>query len=80
MTDQPNSSNELLPCPFCKKTESLHILSEPYWHKVVICNALKNGCGARGGVREYEDEAIRVWNNRAPSGNASDLAKEAADE
>jgi len=62
--------SEVKLCPFCgKKPECVEIyvhsgLHEGGWSFVVRCNALKGGCGASGGGRVTEEEAIKAWNMR----------------
>ena len=36
-----------------------------YWYKAVVCCVDKGGCGAIGGWRKTEAEAIKAWNTRA---------------
>lgn len=60
----------ILKCPFCgntdlevvPKSEGIH--GELGTGYIVRCNYLKCGCGANGGSRETEDDAIQVWNKR----------------
>lgn len=57
-------------CPFCgntnlevvQKSEGLHGEYGTGW--IVRCNFLKQGCGANGGARGTEEEAIEAWNKR----------------
>lgn len=70
--------NKLLPCPFCGKTETPKCVNDfelgyiprgdATGYYCVICDHLHGGCGAAGGFRESEDEAIKAWNRRASNG------------
>jgi hypothetical protein len=86
MTDQPNSSNDLLPCPFCGSEAKLHSYGSGRYS--VSCSDFN--CTVIPGGKLA---AIKAWNTRAstsraidgvfnhefldptPSGNASKLAK-----
>jgi len=53
------------PCPFCGNIESVEMQNKETDSYNVLCNYEKGGCGARGGVRYMENEAKKVWNERA---------------
>ncbi len=54
---------KLKACPFCGNTNSLNIdVDDDVF--AVNCNWKEGGCGATGGYRYTEEEAIEVWNNR----------------
>lgn len=71
---------EALPCPFCGKQHTLQVISgqelmgedQEFWQHSesfgVVCDAStpdgKGGCGATGGFKPTEDEAIEAWNTR----------------
>lgn len=71
---------EALPCPFCGKQQTLQVISgqelmgedQEFWQHSdsfgVVCDASspdgKGGCGAMGGFKPTEDEAIEAWNTR----------------
>ena len=71
---------EVLPCPFCGKQHTLQVISgqelmgedQEFWQHSesfgVVCDAStpdgKGGCGATGGFKPTEDEAIEAWNTR----------------
>ncbi len=71
---------EALPCPFCGKHHTLQVISgqelmdenQEFWQHSdsfgVVCDAStpdgKGGCGAMGGFKPTEDEAIEAWNTR----------------
>jgi len=57
---------KLLPCPFCGKSESVHILAHGTGIKkffIVRCERGLDGCGANvtGGTRRF---AAENWNRR----------------
>ena len=70
-----------LPCPFCGKQQTLQVISgqelmgedQEFWQHSdsfgVVCDASspdgKGGCGAMGGFKPTEDEAIEAWNTRS---------------
>ena len=72
---------EALPCPFCGKQHTIQVISaqelmgedQEFWQHSesfgVVCDAStpdgKGGCGAMGGFKPTEDEAIEAWNTRA---------------
>lgn len=72
---------EALPCPFCGKQHTLQVISgqelmgedQEFWQHSesfgVVCDASspdgKGGCGAMGGFKPTEDEAIEAWNTRS---------------
>lgn len=60
-------SEELKPCPFCGKTESLYVYKEmPFaWSSYVGCTLVDHGCGACGPIGESREEAIELWNRFA---------------
>lgn len=63
--------NELKPCPFCgnvninvysaREIDDLPHIGLSY---ACLCNCHIGGCGATGGYRITEDEAIEAWNRR----------------
>lgn len=71
---------EALPCPFCGKQHTLQLISgqelmgedQEFWQPSesfgVVCDASqpegKGGCGAMGGFKLTEEEAIEAWNTR----------------
>ena len=63
-------SDELKNCPHCGNSDHLKVtrvesetLSPDNFQ--VVCSWLSGGCGASGGVRRTEAEAIAAWNTRA---------------
>lgn len=68
----------LLPCPFCGRTDFVHVADFEgdcsncgfgKWGKTVVCDAggvsyKERGCGANIGYRDSEEEAIVAWNQR----------------
>ena len=73
---------KLLPCPFCKKTDSLCMLwaselAGDSWDMSnndsvqVVCDASttgkKGGCGSASGFKDSEKLAAKAWNTRTPS-------------
>lgn len=58
-----------LPCPFCVKLDSVRLVSgdEEYSKKffAYCCDFLKGGCGATGGYKLGEKEALLAWNTRS---------------
>lgn len=69
---------DLLPCPFCNKPDTAKVSSSfdiydddqgngECW--AVFCDASnpngRGGCGASGGFKPTQDEAIEAWNKRA---------------
>ena len=56
---------KLKPCPFCGSTaidiEDKFTFRTFYY---AVCNYNKGGCGATGGTRDNEEEAVEVWNRR----------------
>ena len=57
-------------CPHCGNTEALTVKhcdgpGENPDQSRVVCDFTKGGCGASGGVRYTEVEAIEAWNTRA---------------
>lgn len=76
-----NTLQEALPCPFCGKQHTLQVISgqelmgedQEFWQHSesfgVVCDASspdgKGGCGAMGGFKPTEDEAIEAWNTRS---------------
>ena len=65
-------TTELSPCPFCGNADALiirrHNPSEGNLPELttyaVCCNFLEGGCGASGGYRETEADAIEAWEER----------------
>lgn len=66
--------NKLLPCPFCGQTKTLiFVPDDDYMVYAAVncrveCETVLGGCGATGGFRETEEEAIEAWNRRANHG------------
>lgn len=63
--------NKLLPCPFCGQIKALICVPSDDNATIgwcVICDHTESGCGAAGGFRETEEEAIEAWNRRANHG------------
>jgi len=58
---------ELKPCPFCGKTDALELDYIYEGITQIICNSLKDGCGASSGGYESEEETREVWNTRTPA-------------
>lgn len=63
-------SDELKPCPHCGNSD--HLMAKRVEGEAVspdnfqvVCGWLSGGCGASGGVRRTEAEAIAAWNARA---------------
>lgn len=63
----------LAPCPFCNSDTALHLVTPDELHEcdsgndsdvAVICDYHMRGCGATGGFRQTEEEAIALWNSR----------------
>ena len=57
------NKNELKPCPFCGRTDSLHIdryQSNGCWWAYVECTE----CLATGPVGKLKKDAIEAWNRR----------------
>lgn len=61
----------LKPCPFCGKTETVAVYSaeeidnSDSEYYAVCCDYHKGGCGAVGGYRETQEQAVKIWNQRA---------------
>lgn len=64
---------KLKPCPFCGSGYSVKLCtwddiyqteSEDPPSYAVVCDFNDDGCGATGGYRETEDEAVDAWNLR----------------
>ena len=62
----------LLRCPFCGSTTATRVTKwfnvetheyEDQWQ--VMCGFNDGGCGAAGGIRQTEGDAINTWNRRA---------------
>ena len=58
------------PCPFCGNDDTIRSIVYPgeegFRDRFAIrCDYSFGGCGAEGGWRHSEDEAIDVWNGRA---------------
>ena len=62
-------NDELKPCAHCGNTDNVEVM--PVWYTSVgdnyhvVCNWNTGGCGAMGGARRTEAEAIAAWNARA---------------
>jgi len=60
---------ELLACPFCGNekarrlmdSEELNLLTGNY---TVVCCIFNEGCGASGGYKQSDHEAVEIWNVR----------------
>jgi hypothetical protein len=72
MSDVAGSSKELSRCPHCGATAhggTVHIEGSKFDRYVgasyVVCDHSLGGCGASGGFRDNQDEAIALWNRRA---------------
>jgi len=64
---QDKTAEQLMACPFCGcHDHSIMNPTEFAGSPFVQCNS----CGASGGTRGHEDEAISDWNTRADSGEA----------
>lgn len=61
---------ELKPCPFCGKTDSVIVSEDTPRLYVVVCTGMKGGCGARSLFSEKRETAIFWWNRRAPTERA----------
>jgi hypothetical protein len=66
------TSKELSRCPHCGATAhggTVHIEGSKFDRYVgasyVVCDHSLGGCGASGGFRDNQDEAIALWNRRA---------------
>lgn len=61
-------SEELKPCPFCGKTESVRVYIEINGYTVRCCaggiSPENSGCGADCGFELTEEDAIKKWNAR----------------
>jgi hypothetical protein len=67
------TSKDLSRCPHCGATAhggTVHIEGSKFDRYVgasyVVCDHSLGGCGASGGFRDNQDEAIALWNRRAP--------------
>jgi Lar family restriction alleviation protein len=59
-------SDELKPCPFCGNNDYMTVEGTVSSNNFqVVCSWLSGGCGASGGVRRTQAEAIAAWNTRA---------------
>jgi hypothetical protein len=75
----------LVACPHCGATKDAGVVhvekaADAFGafvegQRYVLCDFRIGGCGASGGVRDTEDDAIAVWNRRAaePTGNVVQL-------
>jgi uncharacterized protein (DUF736 family) len=77
---RPASYNmdKLLPCPFCGDDKSIRVWdgasarldgnTDPSGDqaacRVVVCDMTSEGCGATGGYRPTEEQAVVAWNTR----------------
>lgn len=64
------SKNDLLPCPFCGKLETVRMIYIPAEkHELVyhvVCDTVNGGCGASTGWnQETPEDAVNEWNTRA---------------
>jgi hypothetical protein len=62
-------------CPFCGNVTSLTVIlntcDDEYCKSyAVLCDYTHGGCGATGGYRESDKEAIAVWNLRLQDVNS----------
>lgn len=56
-----NTSDKLLPCPFCGTTwTALNISESVHWRPHVECD----NCGATGPMDDEVEVAIVLWNHR----------------
>ena len=63
--------NKILFCPHCSSPTAPRITiiegKDGFRHRyAVLCDYENGGCGAEGGYRHSEEEAIAVWNERSP--------------
>jgi hypothetical protein len=80
--------SDLLPCPFCGQSKALEIVTassyqeypDEYPHSeswAVICNASTDdklgGCGAMGGFKGAESQAVALWNLRPKEIDMSEI-------
>lgn len=70
------SDSLMKPCPCCGQQESVKIMKASEEESfdasnddsyAIICDFTDGGCGCCGGHRLTLDEAIEVWNRRAPA-------------
>ena len=75
---------ELRPCPFCGKRSPVLVFDSNemegvgpsdegytyYPYHAVVCSFNDGGCGAAGGYRSTEREAVEAWNRRAGEDDA----------
>lgn len=63
--------SKILFCPHCSSTTAPRITiiegKDGFRNRyAVLCDYDNGGCGAEGGYRHSEEEAISVWNERSP--------------
>jgi Lar family restriction alleviation protein len=59
-----SEANEILPCPFCgKNADVMYSETRSHFRHSVLCN---DGCLAEGPIATSDQEAIALWNRRAP--------------
>jgi len=77
--------DELLPCPFCGKSDTVEpieasqlyadmqvsILNKPQESFAVVCSVWKEGCGASSGFKLTREKAAKLWNRRTHSAGGS---------
>lgn len=67
-----STMNNLLPCPFCGKTNTLDMYDNTedeafadYPMYRIVCNATRNnGCGGSSGYKDSKVGAIALWQSR----------------
>lgn len=53
-------------CPHCRKWDSMTLIPIKSNGFKITCDYAKGGCGASGGMGKTKEEAVRMWNLRAP--------------
>lgn len=53
-------------CPYCRKWDSMSLIPIKTSGFKITCDYAKGGCGASGGMGKTKEEAVRMWNLRAP--------------
>ena len=78
--------NELKPCPFCSKTESVRIKIYPFDGRTreadtysVVCDHIHGGCGSESGHYYSPDSAVKYWNMRSKPKN-NEIKEQSNDE
>jgi pyrimidine deaminase RibD-like protein len=57
-------SDELKPCAHCGKTEPVEQITLSGGYQQIVCNIMKDGCGAASAGFEDMDEPREYWNTR----------------